>query len=151
MGMAMGDGGHGRHDDLVDALAFAIPVKLKGIRGWLLGFVLTLLLAAYLYGGALLHVIMDASPNPISVILLSFMTCVSLVAAVLLCAKAPEGIIVSRVFMVVNAIIWVFGTVENPILAPCGFLALTHGIAGWLYLRNSVRVKNTIPKFGNYV
>lgn len=137
----------GTHDDAGDAAAFEMfDDKPKGVRGWLLGFVLTLFFAAYLYGGALLHTIVDVFPNPLSVILLSFMTCASLAAAILLCAKIPESIIMSRIFMVANALIWVLGTVKNPILAPGGFVALVHGTAGWLYLRNSIRVKNTIPK-----
>ena len=137
------------HDDVVDAVGHATTSlqrtasEPKGLRGWLLGFLLTLAAAIVVY--SVLAYILLSVMGLFSLFGLIGLTQVIVpgLALYALLLKRREGIAIARAFLILNAFYWVFWCWVVGTIVPGLTLASIYGIGSWLYLDLSKRVKNT--------
>jgi hypothetical protein len=136
----------GPHDDKMDAAAFtagAARAALTGIRGWLLGYILSLGAAAYIYGRGVIDGIQDPGLHGLPLDIVGTLFILAIAAMSLMATKNRLGIFLSKIFIAGNAILFVLGALMYSALIPVAFIAVLWGGISWLYLTLSKRVRNT--------
>lgn len=136
----------GPHDDKLDAASFALGARraaLTGIRGWLLGYILSLGAAAYVYGRGVIDGIQDPNLHGFPLTIVGILFILAVAALSLMVSKNRIGIAVSKVFMTGNALIFTLTAMLYSALIPLALIAVFWGSTSWLYLTFSKRVRNT--------
>jgi hypothetical protein len=126
-------------------VAFACVKPRKGLGGWLAGFILSLVASTFIYGYALFMGLTDSDTKIASlpVLVIAFYTILAALATVLMLAKRYDGIIVSKIFVTMNAALWIVGSWFISQMIWVFVFAIAYAIVAWVYLDFSERVRNT--------
>jgi hypothetical protein len=153
MGMKIGDN---EPDSTVGAWPSSVVSGIavrgpEGIGGILFAFILTLFLGTLIYGQAAVAGVRDvfgesgAAQWKLYFAFLIVLTTAIMSAAggISLSLKWRVGIVYSRAFLVLNALVWILEGTVFPSTIPLAVLAVVYGAGSWLYLSKSERVRNT--------